>query len=77
MGAFVNDAIYNDLNTDATADNDVDMVFNNAGGLRADILTRAASDALHADPRPAVQRAAVRQRHGRRRHDRRRRSWSC
>lgn len=39
MGAFVNDAIYSDLNTDATADNDVDMVFNNPGGLRADILT--------------------------------------
>ena len=38
MGAFVNDAIYNDLNTDATADNDVDMVFNNPGGLRADIV---------------------------------------
>ena len=38
MGAFVNDAIYNDLNTDDTAANDVDMVFNNAGGLRADIL---------------------------------------
>ncbi|MCX6033252.1 MAG: 5'-nucleotidase C-terminal domain-containing protein [Chloroflexi bacterium] len=37
MGSFVNDAIYNDLNSDATAINDVDMVFNNAGGLRADI----------------------------------------
>jgi 2',3'-cyclic-nucleotide 2'-phosphodiesterase (5'-nucleotidase family) len=37
MGAFVNDAIYNDLNTDAEPLNDVDMVFNNAGGLRADI----------------------------------------
>lgn len=39
MGAFVNDAIYNDLNNDATDDNDVDIVFNNAGGLRADIVT--------------------------------------
>jgi 2',3'-cyclic-nucleotide 2'-phosphodiesterase (5'-nucleotidase family) len=39
MGAFVNDAIYNDLNTDAVAENDVDIVFNNAGGLRNDILT--------------------------------------
>jgi 2',3'-cyclic-nucleotide 2'-phosphodiesterase (5'-nucleotidase family) len=39
MGAFVNDAIYNDLNNDSTPDNDVDMVFNNPGGLRADILT--------------------------------------
>jgi len=37
MGAFVNDAIYNDLNTDAEPLNDVDMVFNNPGGLRADI----------------------------------------
>ena len=37
MGAFVNDAIYKDLNTDATSTNDVDMVFNNPGGLRADI----------------------------------------
>jgi 2',3'-cyclic-nucleotide 2'-phosphodiesterase (5'-nucleotidase family) len=43
MGAFVNDAIYNDLNTDATAENDVDMVFNNPGGLRADILIPAGS----------------------------------
>ena len=37
MGAFVNDAIYNDLNTDAEPLNDADMVFNNPGGLRADI----------------------------------------
>ncbi|MBN1427997.1 MAG: 5'-nucleotidase C-terminal domain-containing protein [Anaerolineae bacterium] len=37
MGYFVNDAIYNDLNNDAVAENDVDMVFNNPGGLRADI----------------------------------------
>ncbi len=37
MGTFVNDAIYNDLNNDDTLANDVDMVFNNAGGLRADI----------------------------------------
>ena len=37
MSAFINDAIYNDLNTDGVATNDVDMVFNNAGGLRADI----------------------------------------
>jgi len=41
MGYFVNDAIYNDLNTDATPDNDVDMVFNNPGGLRADISCAA------------------------------------
>jgi len=38
MGYFVNDAIYNDLNTDGTDENDVDMVFNNPGGLRADIV---------------------------------------
>jgi 2',3'-cyclic-nucleotide 2'-phosphodiesterase (5'-nucleotidase family) len=41
MGYFVNDAIYNDLNTDSFAENDVDMVFNNAGGLRADIACAA------------------------------------
>jgi 2',3'-cyclic-nucleotide 2'-phosphodiesterase (5'-nucleotidase family) len=34
MGEFINDAIYNDLNTDANPANDVDMVFNNAGGIR-------------------------------------------
>ena len=38
MGTFVNDAIYNDLNNDGIGINDVSMVFNNAGGLRADIL---------------------------------------
>ena len=38
MGAFVNDALYNDLNTDAEPLNDADIVFNNAGGLRADIV---------------------------------------
>jgi 5'-nucleotidase / UDP-sugar diphosphatase len=37
MGDFVDDAIYNDLNNDATTANDVDMVFNNPGGLRTDI----------------------------------------
>ncbi len=37
MGYFVNDAIYNELNTDAVPGNDVDMVFNNPGGLRTDI----------------------------------------
>ncbi len=37
MGKFINDAIYGDLNNDAVTENDVDMVFNNAGGLRADI----------------------------------------
>ncbi len=37
MGYFINDALYNDLNADATLTNDVDMFFNNPGGLRADI----------------------------------------
>jgi 2',3'-cyclic-nucleotide 2'-phosphodiesterase (5'-nucleotidase family) len=37
MGYFVNDAIYYDLNGDAFPENDVDMVFNNPGGLRADV----------------------------------------
>jgi 2',3'-cyclic-nucleotide 2'-phosphodiesterase/3'-nucleotidase/5'-nucleotidase len=37
MGKFINDAIYNDLNNDDEPLNDVDMVFNNPGGLRTDI----------------------------------------
>jgi 2',3'-cyclic-nucleotide 2'-phosphodiesterase (5'-nucleotidase family) len=41
MGSFINDAIYMDLNTDGIADNDVDIVFNNPGGLRADIVCGA------------------------------------
>ncbi|CAG0993076.1 partial 2',3'-cyclic-nucleotide 2'-phosphodiesterase / 3'-nucleotidase / 5'-nucleotidase, partial [Anaerolineales bacterium] len=36
MGDFVDDAIYNYLNTDAVATNNVDMFFNNAGGIRID-----------------------------------------
>ncbi|MEW6648630.1 MAG: 5'-nucleotidase C-terminal domain-containing protein [Chloroflexota bacterium] len=36
MGTFVQDAIFNQLNNDATPDNDVDMVFNNPGGIRSD-----------------------------------------
>ena len=36
----MNDAIYNDLNTDGTPENDVDMVFNNAGGIRAESPAR-------------------------------------
>ncbi len=36
MGDFVDDAIYNQLNTDAEATNDVDMFFNNPGGIRID-----------------------------------------
>lgn len=36
MGTFIDDAIYNYLNTDAEPTNDVDLFFNNAGGIRAD-----------------------------------------
>jgi 2',3'-cyclic-nucleotide 2'-phosphodiesterase/3'-nucleotidase len=36
MGAFIDDAIYNYLNSDAEPANDIDMFFNNAGGIRTD-----------------------------------------
>jgi 2',3'-cyclic-nucleotide 2'-phosphodiesterase (5'-nucleotidase family) len=36
MGTFIDDAIYNYLNTDGVTSNDVDLFFNNAGGIRAD-----------------------------------------
>jgi 2',3'-cyclic-nucleotide 2'-phosphodiesterase (5'-nucleotidase family) len=36
MGDFVDDAIYGYLNNDAEPTNDVDMFFNNAGGIRID-----------------------------------------
>jgi 2',3'-cyclic-nucleotide 2'-phosphodiesterase (5'-nucleotidase family) len=36
MADFVDDAIYNYLNNDANPANDVDMFFNNAGGIRTD-----------------------------------------
>ena len=36
MGAFIDDAIYNYLNTDVEPANDVDLFFNNAGGIRTD-----------------------------------------
>ena len=39
MGALINDSIYNDLNTDGDSTNDVDMVFNNPGGLRTDLTS--------------------------------------
>ena len=39
VGALVNDAVYNDLNTDGIPTNDVDIVFNNAGGYRSDITS--------------------------------------
>jgi 2',3'-cyclic-nucleotide 2'-phosphodiesterase (5'-nucleotidase family) len=36
MGEFVDDAIYNYLNSDNQPSNDVDLFFNNAGGIRTD-----------------------------------------
>jgi 2',3'-cyclic-nucleotide 2'-phosphodiesterase (5'-nucleotidase family) len=36
MADFINDAIYNQLNSDAEPLNNVDMVFNNSGGIRSD-----------------------------------------
>ncbi|MFZ2098466.1 MAG: 5'-nucleotidase C-terminal domain-containing protein [Anaerolineales bacterium] len=36
MGDFVDDAIYNYLNNDSEMENDVDLFFNNAGGIRID-----------------------------------------
>jgi 2',3'-cyclic-nucleotide 2'-phosphodiesterase (5'-nucleotidase family) len=36
MGTFIDDAIYNQLNSDAEPLNDVDLFFNNAGGIRTD-----------------------------------------
>jgi 2',3'-cyclic-nucleotide 2'-phosphodiesterase (5'-nucleotidase family) len=36
MGTFIDDAIYNYLNSDADLTNDVDIFFNNAGGIRTD-----------------------------------------
>ena len=36
MGDFVDDAIYNQLNNDVEPLNDVDMFFNNPGGIRTD-----------------------------------------
>ena len=36
MGTFVDDAIYNYLNTDSEPANDIDLFFNNAGGIRTD-----------------------------------------
>jgi len=39
MGAFLNDALYNALNTDTEPLNDVDIVLNNAGGFRTDFIS--------------------------------------
>lgn len=37
MADLVNDALYNEFNTDANPNNDVDLVVNNSGGIRADV----------------------------------------
>ena len=36
MGTFIDDAIYSYLNTDSNPVNDIDVFFNNAGGIRTD-----------------------------------------
>jgi 2',3'-cyclic-nucleotide 2'-phosphodiesterase (5'-nucleotidase family) len=36
MGTFIDDAIYNYLNADAEPSNDIDIFFNNAGGIRTE-----------------------------------------
>lgn len=36
MGTFIDDAIYNYLNTDGEPTNDIDLFFNNAGGIRTE-----------------------------------------
>ena len=41
MGDFIDDAIYNALNSDATKANDVSLFFNNAGGIRTDWCAKA------------------------------------
>ena len=43
MGTFIDDAIYDYLNTDAETANDVDLFFNNAGGIRTDLCYVAAT----------------------------------
>jgi 2',3'-cyclic-nucleotide 2'-phosphodiesterase (5'-nucleotidase family) len=39
MGSFVDDTVYNSVNSDSEPQNDVDMFFSNPGGLRADICS--------------------------------------
>jgi 2',3'-cyclic-nucleotide 2'-phosphodiesterase (5'-nucleotidase family) len=41
MGDFVDESIYNALNTDAEPANDIDMFFNNPGGIRTDWCAKA------------------------------------
>lgn len=56
MATFIDDAIYNYLNTDADPTNDIDIFFNNAGGIRTDwcwngsdwVNTGCVSGTLHA-----------------------------
>jgi len=52
MGNFIQDALYNQLNSDAFAENDVDMVFNNPGGIRTDWckVSGACVDGLLTEP---------------------------
>ena len=45
MADFVDDAIYRTLDTDSTKANDVDVFFNNAGGIRTDWCAKADSSA--------------------------------
>jgi 2',3'-cyclic-nucleotide 2'-phosphodiesterase (5'-nucleotidase family) len=44
MGAFLQDSLYKQLNGDADLTNDVDMVFNNPGGVRADLCAATCTD---------------------------------
>ncbi|HEX2980331.1 MAG TPA: 5'-nucleotidase C-terminal domain-containing protein [Anaerolineaceae bacterium] len=48
MGTFIDDAIYYSLNSDDDPSNDVDVIFNNAGGIRADICDSACDANLRA-----------------------------
>ncbi len=81
MGTFIDDAIYNFLNTDAKSENDVDLFFNNAGGIRTDwcyngttwVNTGCVAGLARpgpADLRQHVHRPAVRERDRGRDHDR-------
>jgi len=47
MGDFVDDAIYGWLNSDAEPTNDVDMFFNNAGGIRIDWCDKEVSPGVY------------------------------
>ncbi len=47
MATFIDDAIYNFLNSDGTTTNDIDLFFNNAGGIRTDWCARKSGCARH------------------------------